>query len=75
MEAGTWSDDGVQALCLLDSLLRAGRFSLKDFSESVSSWYEDGVWAVDGKVFDVGIQTANALNAYKKGFARKNVDF
>ena len=67
VEAGTWSDDGAQALCLLDSLLRAGRFSLKDFSESVSSWYEDGVWAVDGKVFDVGIQTANALNAYKKG--------
>ena len=35
VEAGTWSDDGAQALCLLDSLLRAGRFSLKDFSECV----------------------------------------
>ena len=75
VEAGTWSDDGVQALCLLDSLLRAGRFSLKDFSESVSSWYEDGVWAVDGKVFDVGIQTANALNAYKKGVCPEECGF
>ncbi len=67
VEAGTWSDDGAQALCLLDSLLKTGRFSLEDFSKGVSSWYEDGVWAVDGKVFDVGIQTAYALNAYKKG--------
>lgn len=67
VEAGTWSDDGAQALCLLHSLLRQGRFSLKDFSENLSSWYEEGTWAVDGIVFDVGIQTANALNAYKNG--------
>ena len=67
VEAGTWSDDGAQALCLLDSLAACGRFDLKAFSDMLLSWYLDGVWAVDGIVFDVGIQTGEALNAYGKG--------
>lgn len=67
VKAGTWSDDGAQALCLLDSLQKQKKFSLKDFSDALSSWYENGLWAVDGVVFDVGIQTAHALHAYKKG--------
>lgn len=67
VEAGTWSDDGAQALCLLDSLLSQKGFSLKDFSDGLSAWYEEGEWAVGGVVFDVGIQTAHALSAYKKG--------
>ena len=39
VEAGTWSDDGAQALCLLDSLLGEGRFSLEKFSDLLLSWY------------------------------------
>ena len=69
VQAGTWSDDGAQALCLLDSLLSRKHFSLSDFSDKLLSWYEDGVWAVDGEVFDVGIQTANALRGYKNRMA------
>ena len=65
VEAGTWSDDGAQALSLLDSLLNQKGFSLEDFSDALVSWYEDGAWAVDGDVFDVGIQTAYALRGYK----------
>lgn len=67
VKPGTWSDDGAQALCLLDILQKQKKFSLKDFSDALSSWYENGLWAVDGVVFDVGIQTANGLRAYKKG--------
>lgn len=67
VEAGTWSDDGAQALCLMDSLLSQGTFSLEHFSELLLSWYEEGVWAVENIVFDVGIQTGNALQAYKEG--------
>lgn len=67
--AGTWSDDGAQALCLMDSLIKQGKFSLKACSDEFLAWYEKGVWAVDGVVFDVGIQTARALTAYKKGAA------
>lgn len=67
VEPGTWSDDGAQALCLLDSLVTCGSFVLKDFSDRLIAWYLDGAWAVDGVVFDVGVQTGEALNAYRAG--------
>ena len=63
----TWSDDGAQALCLLESLVEMGCFDLDDFSGKLLAWYESGLWAVDNKVFDVGIQTSMALSAYKNG--------
>jgi ADP-ribosylglycohydrolase len=64
---GTWSDDGAQALCLLDSLVSCGRFCLEDFSDKLLEWYQNGRWAVEGNVFDVGIQTGEALCAYAAG--------
>ncbi|MDE7416163.1 MAG: ADP-ribosylglycohydrolase family protein [Lachnospiraceae bacterium] len=67
VEPGTWSDDGAQALCLLDSLVTCGAFELKDFSDKLLAWYQNGVWAVDGVVFDIGIQTGEALSAYRAG--------
>ena len=69
VDAGTWSDDGAQALCLLDSLLTCGTFCLNDFSQRLSDWYEKGLWAVDNVVFDVGIQTGEALSAYQSGLS------
>lgn len=69
VEAGTWSDDGAQALCLLDSLLACGEFKLQDFADRLSAWYEKGLWAIDGVVFDVGIQTGEALSAYQAGMS------
>lgn len=69
--AGTWSDDGAQALCLLDSLVSCGAFCLEDFSDRLLAWYRDGMWAVDGVVFDIGIQTSAALAAYQSGMAPK----
>ena len=64
---GTWSDDGAQALCLLESLLEKGVFDLTNFSDKLLSWYENGLWAVDNRVFDIGIQTSMALSMYKNG--------
>jgi ADP-ribosylglycohydrolase len=58
---GTWSDDGAQALCLLDSLLTCGRFDAEDFGRRLVRWYDEGYLAVDGRVFDIGIQTGRAL--------------
>lgn len=69
VEPGTWSDDGAQALCLLDSIITCGKFDLKDFSDKLLSWYQEGKWAVDGMVFDIGIQTGESLMAYKSGIA------
>ena len=67
IKPGTWSDDGAQVLCLLDSLAACGKFDLDDFSVRLLAWYQEGKWAADGNVFDVGIQTGEALNAYRSG--------
>jgi ADP-ribosylglycohydrolase len=64
---GTWSDDGAQALALLASLLDRGRFDADDFGRRLVDWYERGALAVDGHVFDVGIQTAQAIRALMAG--------
>ena len=64
---GTWSDDGSHALCLLDSLLYQGRLDLDDLGRRLVNWYEWGYLAVDGQVFDVGIQTSKALASFRAG--------
>lgn len=58
---GTWSDDGAQALVLLHSLLACNGIDLDHFSKGLSRWRNEGFCAVDGNVFDVGIQTSTAL--------------
>ena len=65
--AGTWSDDGAQALCLLASLLTRGTLDVDDFAQRMVQWYAAGYMAVDGVVFDVGVGTAAALHAIGRG--------
>ena len=64
---GTWSDDGAQALALLASLLECGRLDVDDFGRRLVAWYERGYMAVDNHVFDVGIQTSQAISALQRG--------
>ncbi|WP_247424647.1 ADP-ribosylglycohydrolase family protein [Ralstonia pseudosolanacearum] len=65
--AGYWSDDGSQTLCLLASLLECGKFSLPDFADRLLRWYDEGYLAVDGHVYDIGLQTADALDRLRDG--------
>lgn len=64
---GTWSDDGAQALVLLESLQRLGRLDPEDLARSLVAWRDQGFCAVDGIVFDVGIQTGVALANVRRG--------
>ena len=64
---GTYSDDGAQALILLDSLLECDKFDAAHFAKGLVGWYDKGFMAVGGKVFDVGIQTATAIRELKLG--------
>ncbi len=64
---GTWSDDGAQALCLLASLLHSGKLEPQDLGSRFINWYEHGYLAVDARVFDVGIQTSNAIQKLIRG--------
>ena len=64
---GTWSDDGAHALVLLASLHDCGRLDLDDFGRGMVEWYDTGYMAVDGRVFDVGIQTSQAIGQLRRG--------
>jgi ADP-ribosyl-[dinitrogen reductase] hydrolase len=64
---GTWSDDGAQALCLLASLLHCGELDTEDFGRRLINWYDEGYFAVDGRVFDCGVQTARAIARLQDG--------
>lgn len=64
---GTWSDDGALALCLLASLLACGRLDPDDLGRRFVNWSEHGYLAVDARVFDIGIQTSQAIAAIARG--------
>lgn len=64
---GTWSDDGAQLLCLLGSLLERDRLDPDDLGRRIVGWYQHGSMAVGGAVFDVGIQTGQAIRALEHG--------
>ena len=55
--SGTWSDDGAQALVLLDTLLRQNGIDLAHLGKGLLRWF----CAVDGRVFDIGIRTSRAI--------------
>jgi ADP-ribosyl-[dinitrogen reductase] hydrolase len=59
--AGTYSDDGAQALCLLATLIEREGFDADDFGRRLVNWYSHGYLAVDYRVFDVGVQTGVAI--------------
>ncbi len=64
---GTWSDDGAQALALLASLLDQGKLDQEDLGRRIVAWYQHGNYAVGKIVFDVGIQTSQAIRALLSG--------
>lgn len=64
---GTWSDDGAHALILLASLLDRGKVDLDDLGSRMIDWYNTGYKAVAGHVFDVGLQTAQAIDRLARG--------
>lgn len=69
---GSWSDDGAHALALLASLLANERLDVDDFGRRLVRWYEHGELAVDGHVFDVGVQTARAIRALMAGASARD---
>lgn len=66
---GTWSDDGALSLALLDSLLAKDSLDLEAFGLNIVAWARKGKFAVDGLVFDIGIQTSQAVSNLKRGMA------
>lgn len=60
---GIWSDDGSQALCLLEYYIEDGAHHApwyERWAAKLCRWYKGHLW-VDGKSFDAGIQTQEAI--------------
>jgi len=67
VKPGTWSDDGAQALALLDSLLECEDLDLEDLTSRFVEWNQHGRYAVNSVVFDIGITTSRSLSNYMNG--------
>lgn len=67
--AGTFSDDTSMLLATCDSLRALdGQVDTHDMRERFVKWMDEGAYAVDGNVFDIGITTSRALRR-GRGFA------
>ena len=66
---GTWSDDGALLLALLDSVTAKVPFDPDDFGRRMVNWRDHGWYTPDGRVFDIGIQTSQALAQIARGIA------
>lgn len=63
MPAGTFSDDTSLLIATCDSIRACnGEIDTNDMSNRFCNWLNNGDYAIDGKVFDVGNATATALN-------------
>ncbi|MEN9358637.1 MAG: hypothetical protein RL095_172 [Verrucomicrobiota bacterium] len=63
--AGTWSDDGALMLCSWETLVTEGdqpEVAMARFDR----WFSKGYWAVNNHVFDIGIATKKAIQAYQR---------
>jgi ADP-ribosylglycohydrolase len=66
---GTYSDDGAQALCLLETLAEqpAGPLNTLMLQGRLVNWMNQGYMSVDGYTFDVGNQTGASLRRRAAG--------
>jgi ADP-ribosyl-[dinitrogen reductase] hydrolase len=63
---GTWSDDSSLTFCLAETLATVG-YDLADAAHRFVRWQDEAYWTVHGRVFDIGIATAEALQRLRQG--------
>jgi ADP-ribosyl-[dinitrogen reductase] hydrolase len=66
LAAGEWTDDTSMALCLAESLVEKGEFDPIDQLERYLRWYHSGYLSSNGRCFDIGITTCNALHRFER---------
>lgn len=59
--AGTWSDDTSMALCICSSIKRLAHIDVADIAGRFRRWLEQGDFACDRRVFDVGVTCKRAI--------------
>ncbi len=64
LAAGEWTDDTAMALALADSLTEHLEFDINDQARRYLDWMQNGRYSVNGRCFDIGIQTRRALGKF-----------
>ena len=54
------------AICLAESLIARGEIDERDLMDRFVRWYINGENSVNGRCFDIGIATRNALERYRR---------
>lgn len=63
LNAGEWTDDTSLALALADSIAHVG-WDLNDQAKRYVQWMKQGKYSVNGRCFDIGITTSEALDRF-----------
>jgi ADP-ribosylglycohydrolase len=66
LEPGMWTDDTSLALCLAQSFIQQGKFDPIDQLSNYLRWYREGYMSVNGRCFDIGTTTREALHIFEK---------
>jgi ADP-ribosylglycohydrolase len=66
LQPGEWTDDTSMALCLADSLIAGGRLDQRDLMERFVRWWRGGENSHNGRCFDIGITTREALRRFRE---------
>jgi ADP-ribosyl-[dinitrogen reductase] hydrolase len=64
LQPGEWTDDTSMALCLADSLIARGGINQRDLIERFVRWWREGYNSHNGRCFDIGITTRQALHRF-----------
>jgi len=66
LKAGEWTDDTSMALCLAESLIERQSFEPIDQLRRYVKWHRHGHLSSNGRCFDIGITTREALYRFEK---------
>tara|TARA_B100000029_G_scaffold257829_1_gene254561 strand:- start:1307 stop:2221 length:915 start_codon:yes stop_codon:yes gene_type:complete len=64
LKPGEWTDDTSMALAMADSINTTG-WCLNDQARRYVAWWQDGKYSVNGRCFDIGNQTRDALSTFE----------
>lgn len=63
---GDWTDDTSMAIAIAESLSECEGVDREDMMDRFALWHSHGEFSVNGKCFDIGIQTSTALRSWRK---------
>jgi ADP-ribosyl-[dinitrogen reductase] hydrolase len=66
LNPGEWTDDTSMALCIAKSLIDYNGFNPADQMNKYWTWIESGYMSSNGRMFDIGDTTSEALCKYRK---------